>query len=357
MGNNSKLPRPKKIIKVSQLPSSKWSLASKMNLIFKVFFTTMFIVVFIVCALAPVVFRTSPTIQKVFVFMNYINFGLSHPEDLGLNCTRNFLVNSTNSIQLGVWHIFPSQRANCQHSSDQWNDSQDWFADEYMVVLYMHGIGGTRSSQHRVSLYKMLSHQLNMHVITFDYRGYADSTNVWPHSEGLVNDTNAVYNWLLQNGVSPKRILLWGHSLGTAVAVRHLSLVKVHPMATVLEAPFTNFREVIISFPLSRLFTFLPYFEYFFVDPLVQNPATNFDSLALLHRVQSPLLILHARDDMIVPFDLGKKLHQVAHQVQPNNVSRPKFHSFDEHKGYGHKNIFLDPELPLIIEQFIKSNL
>lgn len=171
-----------------------------------------------------------------------------------------------------------------------------------------------------------------------------------------MHDTATVYQWLLGQGIPESRIWFWSHSMGTAVAIRALSLGReMSPKAVILEAPFTSLRDAIPLFPLSRFFTFLPYFEYFFVEPIVENPLTNFDSASLMHKVHTPLLFLHAEDDRIVPFTLGKKLHTIATKMQPKSVLSPKFYAFPASKGYGHKYIALDPELPQIVDNFIKS--
>lgn len=314
------------------------------------------IITIIVFLFFPIIFRSSFTVQQLLIFMNYVNFGLTEPVQVGLHCTRNLKVSSDESIQLGVWHI-PPDESKCTLNDDQLNQIDNLFNDERMVILYVHGIGGTRSTSHRVDLYKVLSNQMHFHVITFDYRGFADSTHIWPTSDGMTNDTNAVYRWLRINyGIPSERIVVWGHSLGTAVTVRFLSSVTESiPKAAILEAPFTTIQDATIVFPITRLFKFLPWYEWCFFESLAQNPKTRFNSTALLDRVRTPLLILHAKDDGIIPFNQGKQLHQIAEQIQPTDIVRARFVSFEWDKGYGHKYIAKDPDLPSVVTNFIES--
>lgn len=117
-------------------------------------------------AVIPVVFRSSSFLKNSVVFMNNFSFGLRSPEECALKCTRSFLINSTEQIHLGVWHIAPREESCHNVDSVQLTDGR-------MVLLYIHGIGGTRASAHRVALYKVLSNQLTqeMHIIAYDYRG------------------------------------------------------------------------------------------------------------------------------------------------------------------------------------------
>jgi len=297
--------------------------------------------------------------------MNYVNVplfkNLSDPlNSFQFNCTTNFYIHTDDGIRLGVWHVLPSSLSD--HCRDQNPSTHDLitFDDNRPIFFYLHGNGGARGGEHRRRLYKVLTrnNRLDAHVIAFDYRGYGDSTNVWPTPSGVTSDAKSVYYWLIrQKNVDKKRIIIWGHSLGTAVTTRLISeLPKAdHPRASVLEAPFTSIGEALKSHPMAAPFKHLPLFEWFFVEPIVKNELTNFDSTSLLSRIDLPLLILHAMDDGIVPFHLGYKLYEQSLKDQPKNCKKAQMIAFNGEYGYGHKSIFKDPELPKIIENFIKS--
>ncbi|XP_075679526.1 lysophosphatidylserine lipase ABHD12 [Dermatophagoides pteronyssinus] len=307
----------------------------------------------------PIIVRNSITFQRFGVFMNIINVhyfhDLSNTEQFGLRCAKPFRIETTNdegSINLGAWHIFPHDDYDeCKREAHDFNDDR-------IIVLYLHGNMASRAFYHRRLLYNLLSEKSNAHVIAFDYRGYADSTNAIPSTFGLTNDTRNVYEWILGNNVTSDRIIIWGHSLGTGVATRFLSECpdEIYPLAAVIESGFTSIVEASHHYPLIRLFSFLPYFEYCFVEPLVNNPELNFNSTAQLSTIRCPLLILHAEDDVIVSFDLGRKLYEQAKMLQPKNVSeQTQFVSYPAQYGYGHQDIYRDPDLCKTVNNFFKS--
>ncbi|GFS18711.1 monoacylglycerol lipase ABHD12, partial [Elysia marginata] len=65
------------------------------------------------------------------------------------------------------------------------------------------------------------------------------------------------------------------------------------------------------------------------------------------------IMILHAEDDLIVPFDLGKKLYNKAKATRTSKTKNVEFVAFKGDLGYGHKLIYQAPEMDDIIRQFI----
>lgn len=306
------------------------------------------------------------TIRKSLLFMNWLNLplfhNLSNPEtEFGLNCTRNFYIdNSGEGLKIGAWHVLPGSRiSECNLNSAEKISPNKAFADSNHIILYLHGNGGARGGNHRKELYKVLAYnsQLNYHIISIDYRGYGDSTPIEPDAEGIIRDAKVAYQWLLaQLNGNTQRVTVWGHSLGTAVAVHMISSLdkSKHPSSLVLEAPFTSLAEAIREHPLATLFRKHPFFDEFFVNPLVV-PETNFDSVSHIKDVTSPILILHAMDDGIIPYSQGLNLFNVAMKSQGAKTPAPKMISFDASRRYGHKGIFKDPQLPKFVSEFVNS--
>ena len=302
--------------------------------------------------------------------MNWLNLplfrNLSNPEaEYGLNCTRNFFIHDDkNKMRIGTWHILPKSRiADCDLETPSRLPLERAFADERPVVLYLHGNGGARGGNHRKGLYQVLAYsdQLDYHVVAIDYRGYGDSSPLSPSAAGLVEDAATTYDWLLtQLHGRRDRIIVWGHSLGTAVATYLVSRTDpiTQPGSVVLEAPFNSMADAVRNHPFvhALFFSLHPFFEYMFVQPVATNPETNFDTEAKIRHIHSHLLILHAEDDMIIPFELGKKLFRVAADTRPATAPRAQFVSFDASKKYGHKAIFRDLQLPEIISKFVQSS-
>ncbi|RWS29800.1 Monoacylglycerol lipase ABHD12-like protein [Leptotrombidium deliense] len=321
------------------------------------FIALLLLVILVIYITIPFLFRYSPTFRRHIIFMNYVNLqpfhNLSEPEvDYGLKCTRNFYVEE-GDIKLGAWHIFPNERLseciipNRQLAADDFNDNRP-------VFLYFHGNGGTRGGRHRLELYKVFAYStLNAHVITVDYRSYGDSSAVIPTADGLASDAHTVYDWL-RSRVNTSRLNIWGHSLGTAVSVKFISQLskQLSPNSLILEAPFTTLAEAASKYPLSFVYRWWPWFEWFFIEPLEKSNETLFDSLSLISDIYSPLLILHADDDGLVPISLGRKLYDKA--LQSSKASqKPKMVTFNKDLNYGHKHIHRDKDLPNIISEFI----
>jgi len=102
------------------------------------------------------------------------------------------LYNLDNEVLYG-WHILPPKM---NISSLQSTDFDGMLAHSSRIILYFHGNSANRGLKYRVDFVKTLATQYNAHVITFDYRGFGDSTG-WPKSEeDTTTDAYAVLNWV-----------------------------------------------------------------------------------------------------------------------------------------------------------------
>jgi fermentation-respiration switch protein FrsA (DUF1100 family) len=171
-----------------------------------------------------------------------------------------------------------------------------WFLpvpDASHAVLLCHGNAGNIS--HRLDRALLLQSKLKLSVFLFDYRGYGKSEGS-PDEEGTYLDGRAAYQYLTDRGIAPDGIVLFGESLGAAIAVQ-LALEKP-AAALVLESPFTSIRDM-----ATAAYPFLP------LGRLVR---TRYDNLAKISSIKTPLLILHGKRDRIVPFEQGERLFRAA---------------------------------------------
>lgn len=160
------------------------------------------------------------------------------------------------------------------------------------VILFLHGKGGNIS--HRPERYRHYTGQ-GLGVLFVDYRGYGGSTGK-PSEQGLVTDAEASYDWLLANGVSPRRIVAVGESLGTGIAVK---LAARRPIvALALEAAYSSLTDV-----AAHHYWWLP------VSLLMKNPV---DVSADIAKVRAPMLFHHGDADETVPIQFGRKLFDLA---------------------------------------------
>jgi hypothetical protein len=171
-----------------------------------------------------------------------------------------------------------------------------WFVPKPQArgaVLVLHGNAGNMS--HRMDTIAMF-HRLGYSVLIFDYRGYGRSTG-YPSEEGLYQDARTAWAHLArERGLAPGRIVLFGESLGGAVAARLAA--EERPGALVLSSVFASAREF-----AADIYPWLP------TRWLVRM---NYDSRAALASVHCPVLVAHSPDDEIIPFSHGKKLFEAA---------------------------------------------
>lgn len=143
------------------------------------------------------------------------------------------------------------------------------------------------------------SERYRVSVLAFDYRGYGNSEGA-PTQNRLYQDGQAAYDFARQRGFSPEEIVLFGRSLGGAVAVDIASKNQVAGMG--LSNTFSSMTDVAAS-----KFIWLP------VRLVLRN---RFPSAKRIERYQGPLVQRHGTMDQIVPIRFGKKLFDSATQAE-----------------------------------------
>ena len=171
-----------------------------------------------------------------------------------------------------------------------------WFvpvAQPRATVLFFHGNAGNIS--HRLDTLELL-HSLNLAVFIIDYRGYGESEGK-PTEEGLYRDAEAAWEYLTETrGIPAHEILLFGRSLGGAVAAY---LAEHHPaLGLVLESTFTSIPEI-----AAQLYPWLP------VHTLTRY---WYDTGSRLPNIDMPVLIIHSPDDEVIPFSHSQALYDLA---------------------------------------------
>lgn len=143
-------------------------------------------------------------------------------------------------------------------------------------------------------------------VLAVDYRGWGDSTFIVPDEETIATDTRAAWAELQRRQPQADRRVIFGHSMGGAVAVRLASTLKwQHDYgALVVESSFSRMPDVAA--------------EAGFWGRVAAGLTTlQFDALARMPLVDAPVLLLHGSADRTVPVALGRRLRDVALQAQP----------------------------------------
>ncbi|XP_015206342.1 lysophosphatidylserine lipase ABHD12 isoform X2 [Lepisosteus oculatus] len=316
---------------------------------------TLFIALLVVYISVPVTLRLFPGLLAQIVFFHFFKVpffvDLECPADLSLNHTVNFYLTPEDGVTVGVWHTVPdSQWEQAQGKGLPWYEAS--LGDDAPVIIYLHGNGGTRAVSHRVGLIKMLS-AAGFHVLVLEYRGFGDSTGQ-PSEDGLTTDALQLYHWVKAHSRGSP-VCLWGHSLGTGVATnvaRKLQEQGNPADGVILEAPYTNIREEVAYHPLGLIYWLFPGFEYFFLDTIALNNLV-FPNDENLKTISSPLMILHAEDDQVVPFHMSQELHKIVLQSR-SSKDEVRMCSFSGSLGYGHNKIFKDPDLPSVLWEFLQ---
>ena len=196
------------------------------------------------------------------------------------------------------------QASSIRNLRDCWVTTEDgvklhgWFApaeSAKATLVLSHGNGGNISYRYLL-MRSLLRHGFN--VMMYDYRGYGRSEGT-PSEEGIYKDGRAFFDYAAKlPEVDPKRIILWGTSLGGAVATE---VATQRPAAgLILESTFTSAKDV-----ARTVYPFLP------VGLFMHSKFNTIDKIKSLYL---PLLVMHGSLDEILPVGLGRRLYAAANE-------------------------------------------
>ncbi|MBD2182930.1 alpha/beta fold hydrolase [Planktothrix sp. FACHB-1355] len=244
---------------------------SQRKLFFKIC-STLFIVYTLICVILffvqpRLIFLPTHNFQKTpdFYKINYKNIYLPVPKNLGGGEIHGWWIQAKKS-NLGT-------------------------------LLYLHGrglnIGSNINQAYRFQ-------QLGFSVFLIDYRGYGKSKGNFPTESQLYQDAEIAWNYLVnQQKIPSDRIFIYGHSLGSAVAI---DLAIKHPEAAglIVQSSFTSMANQIARYP---------YFRIFPISLLLTN---RFDSIKKVKSLRIPALFVHGVDDPMIPYTMSEKLYKAA---------------------------------------------
>jgi uncharacterized protein len=197
------------------------------------------------------------------------------PRELGLPVER-VEIRTDDGLTLVAW-VMPSERR-----SDPW-------------LLICHGNGGNISEAGRPFHYAGLR-GLGLNLLAFDYRGYGESEGK-PSEPGLYRDAEAAYRYLRDTlGVEADRIVIFGHSLGSAVAVE---LAGREPASgLILDGALTS-----VTDRGQEVYPFIP---------VRWIAGSRYASIEKIGNLRLPKLFLHAERDEVIPIAHGRRLYEAA---------------------------------------------
>lgn len=267
-------------------------------------------VAFLACLLIP-------SVQREVFYLNSIRFpwftDISDPSAFGFSrCRSNGLFIKD---KLHAWHIQPLENLH-SHKKD---------ISQQKIVVYFHGTAGTLAVPNRMTTYRLLTALPNMHVLAMDYRGYGLSPGI-PSELGLIQDGIDAVQWALEQGFMSENIILFGQSLGSAVAIatahelanRANSPLQVGHVVSV--AGFSTARDVVKTYKIAGFIPLLgplrtyPQIQSWLIDRLRHDWNSTSRVYDLANETKIRLTFAHAKSDSEILAINSEKLFRAAVQ-------------------------------------------
>ncbi len=222
----------------------------------------------------------------------------------------------------------PSKIEKVKVTTEDKIDLNGWFynkdIEKFKTIVFFHGNAGSlKNRTYKLNHFK----DLDVNFLIIAWRGFSGNMGK-PNEMGLYEDARSAIRWLNMKGIQDKKIILYGESLGTAVALEIAQNKKY--AGVILESPFTSMVNMGKK-----------YYPFFPVSFLLKD---KFESYKKINKILVPILIMHGKVDKIVPYDMGKKMYELANE--------PKFFYSQE---YGEHMIEYDEKLLLALKKFILS--
>lgn len=209
-----------------------------------------------------------PTKEEIKPFLNF----------------RDIYIKTSDNVKIDVWY------------AKAMNNKQ--------TILFCHGNSGNISKyQELASFFSKKGYG----ILLFDYRGYGKSEGS-PSETGLYNDVNAALKFLKEKEkLSNNQIILWGVSLGGAVAAEEAS--KERFRAVILQSTFTNIKdEAIFIYRKDKNKFIKALIKTFFANLIYYQ---KYETISKIGKISSPLLILHSKEDETVPVEMSYRLSKL----------------------------------------------
>lgn len=256
---------------------------------------------------------TMPTVGVVVMFVAFQRSLIYQPfvekslpaklAGLPTGRAHDVMTRTEDGLDLRGWLILAKDHV---AGTDQDVDAK--LAESRPVVLYFGGNAANRS--YRTMEVGVLA-DAGADVLIFDYRGYGDNLGE-PNEAGLARDARAAWRFATETKkIEPRRIVLFGESLGGGVAIglaSELTQKKTPPAGVILRSTFSSLADA-----GAYHFPWLPV-RWLLFD--------RFPSEQRIRDVTCPLLQFHGRRDTIIPMRLGTKLFAAAPEKSASGVAK-----------------------------------
>jgi hypothetical protein len=231
----------------------------------------------------------------VFIYLNQRNL-LYHPAE------NNYL---DDKIEFNYEEIWIDTEKDIKLKS--WLIKKD--LKRYKTLIFFHGNAGNLFN--RVHKLNELN-KLNINILIISWRGFSGNSGK-PTEKNLYTDAKLSIEWLNSLGVSNDKIILYGESLGTGVAVE---LAQKNAFSgVILESPFTSIAKA------AKI-----YYPYLPINLLLKD---RYDSIDKIDKITKPVLIMHGMKDNIVPHEMGVMLFQKANYPKYSYFPKNDDHMMD----------------------------
>lgn len=227
-----------------------------------------------------------------------------------------------------VWLPVSTRLGQIEHVHGWWIPSDRPLA----TLLYLHGNGGNISVEVKAGRF----HELGFSVLLIDYRGYGRSEGSFPSEATVYQDAQTSLDYLVkERRISPKKIVVYGHSLGGAIGI---NLASQNPKVAglIVSSSFTSMQQMAARDWKFRLFPI----------ELILNQ--KFDSIGKVRSLKMPTLFIHGINDPLIPVAIGRALYEAAPQ--------PKQLLLIPHAGHNHREAEFDkPENLKTVRDFARQ--
>ena len=180
------------------------------------------------------------------------------------------------------------------------------------TILFLHGNAGNLDN--RIDKLNSLG-SMDINFLIISWRGYSGNPGN-PSEAGLYKDVLGGIKWLNEKGIFNDQIILYGESLGTAIATEVGQ--NENFAGIILEAPFTSMVDM-----GQKIYPIFP------VKFLLKD---KYESKNKIKNIKSPILIMHGEVDKIVPFRMGKKMFELANEPKYSYFSKYDDHMMEFNK-------------------------
>ena len=235
------------------------------------------------------------TLTLIFIYFNQRNL-LYHPAE------NNYL---DNEIGFDYEEVWIETEKDIKLKS--WLVKRD--LRKYKTLIFFHGNAGNLFN--RVHKLNELS-KLDINILIISWRGFSGNPGK-PTEKNLYTDAKLSVKWLTDQGVNNDKIILYGESLGTGVAVE-LGQSNTFDRI-ILESPFTSIAKA------AKI-----YYPYLPINLLLKD---RYDSIDKINKIVKPVLIMHGMKDNIVPHKMGLELFEKANHPKYSYFPKNDDHMMD----------------------------